>query len=345
MDYLSDARRIFCGSRYQVTEEDMKKLAENMALLEKRKLGKLNERLKDNPRGVLATIAEHNFAVTLVSQHSSEIPICYETSEKQRPPDFKIKIGKITYWIQMKDLSKPERENKQDKLIQGIEKKAEEIKIGRFFSCMISDDFKESCLPELIKFIKDKAASASEEESLHFTGRDDQRAEIEFLSPQNNKLSQLTLGEAGDLKMVETTEQTKCQIKQSLLNAAKAFDWDVDEKNINLICMEADDEMDLDICDALYGTEFPGIRKGCSRPTWGRKDDGLFRNSDSLRKTVGVIAIKRKKRKLISDYNVFLYMNNSFRSRLEDVKKLLTFDKVVWCNMRPPMGHGNFLRS
>ncbi len=76
--YLNIARKIFAGTRYKASEEDVKRLADNMALLEKRGLGKLNKRLIEGGRGIWATIAEHNFAVILVSQHCSTIPISYE---------------------------------------------------------------------------------------------------------------------------------------------------------------------------------------------------------------------------------------------------------------------------
>jgi hypothetical protein len=117
-DYVTIARKIFAGPGYEASEEDIKKLTDNIVLLEKKGLGKLNKRLIDGGRGVWATIAEHNFAVILVSQHCATIPISYEPDiGSQRPPDFKVEIGDIAYWIQMKDLSKLERENRQDKII------------------------------------------------------------------------------------------------------------------------------------------------------------------------------------------------------------------------------------
>ena len=129
-DYFNIARGIFDRTRYEASKDDIERLAENMALLEKRGLGKLNQRLRDIRRGIWATIAEHNFAVILVSQHSSAISIGYEPEiGLQRPPDFKVEIGDITYWIQVKDLAKLERENKQDKIIQKIKIAAKEIKV------------------------------------------------------------------------------------------------------------------------------------------------------------------------------------------------------------------------
>lgn len=101
-DCINIARKIFAGTKYEASEEDVKRLADNMAILEKRGLGKLNKRLIDSGREVWATIAEHNFAVILVSQHCSTIPLSYEPNiGLQRPPDFKqvraIKKPKLSF--------------------------------------------------------------------------------------------------------------------------------------------------------------------------------------------------------------------------------------------------------
>jgi hypothetical protein len=382
-DYLSISSKIFAGTKFKASEEDIKKLAFNMTLLEKRGLDNLNQRLIDSGRGVWATIAEHNFATILVSQHRSTIPISYEPEiGLQRPPDFKVEIGDITYWIQMKDLAKLERENRQDRLIQQIKAKAKEIKVGRFFSCMLADDFKEDCLLELIDFMKYKAASADEGESILFTSQNNQKVKIEFWSAGKIALSELTLGYAGDLEVLEITGLAKTQIKQSLINASGAFTWGVDKSNISLIVMEADNKEDIDICDALFGTEHEIIVGGTQ--TWSRKNDGLFNECDFSKKVAGVIAIKRKREWVekisslspeevvsqlspeekeiscgmtpeaikkalewknpgpVADYNRVLYINNMFTNLLVDINKLLSYDMVVYNNMRPRMGHGNF---
>jgi hypothetical protein len=379
-DYLSIGRKIFAGIKYEAAEENIKRLAGNMDLLERKGLSKLNKRLIEGGRGIWATIAEHNFAVILVSQHCSTISISYEPPGLKRPPDFKVEIGGITYWIQMKDLSKLERENRQNKIIQKIKASAKEIKVGKFFSCMLSDDFKESCLPELIMFIKDKASSAFDENSFLFTGENNQNAKIEFWSAKNIELSELTLGSSGDLEILEITGMDREQIKQSLLNAAGAFNWEVDHKNVNLIVLEADNKKDIDICDALFGTEYEIFDNRGHR--WNRKNNGFFREPDFTKKVAGVISIKRKRERVneneifplssdaaelakhfnmtreqvkktlewkdpgpIAGYSQILYMNNKFENLLVDIKRLLSFDEVVYYNMRTPMGKGNFILS
>ena len=379
-DYLNILRKIFAGIISEASEEDITRLADNMALLEKRGLGKLNKRLRNSKRTreVLATIAEHNFAEILASHHSPTIPISYEPDiGLKRPPDFKLEIGEVTYWIQMKDLSKLERENRQDNMIKQIKREVSEIKVGKFFGCLLSDNFKESCLPELINFIKDKAVSAVEGDSLIFTGKNNQKAEIEFWSAGKITLSELTLGVAGDLEIIEMPGLAREQIKQSLLNAVGAFDWEADRRNINLIVIEADSKEDIDIYDALFGTEYEIIGK--DNHSWSRKDDGLFGKPDFSKHVAGVIAIKKRRERVneneifplsadaakfaeycnmtqeqiietlkwknpgpIADYSMILYMNSKFQHLLEDIKRLLSFDEVVYHNMRPPMGNRNF---
>lgn len=381
-DYLSTTRKIFAGTRYEASEEEVKRLADNMALLEDRGLGKLNKRLVDSGKKIWNTIAEHNFAVTLVSLHSPTTTITYEPPGLSRPPDFKVEMGGIVYWIQMKDLSKLERENRQDKIVQQIKREASKIKVGKFFSCMLSDDFIEDSLPELMNFIKEKAASAAKGESFFFTSKNIQKSKVEFWSPGKIALSELTLGFAGDLEIVELTGLAKDQIKTSLKKAAEAFSWKVEERTINLIVMEADNKEDIDICDAVFGTEYELFVGG--KHSWYRKEDGLFSDSNFSRKVAGVIAIKRKRERFkeseisqlpcdaadypsylkkecgwtdekirealeegkdpgpITDYSRILYVNNDYKHLLDDIKRLLSFDMVVYCNMRPPMGNGNF---
>jgi hypothetical protein len=386
-DYLDAARRVFEGTRYKAADEDVGKLADNMALLEKRGLSKLNKRLIDARKHskIFETIAEHNFAVMLVLRHSSAIPISYEPDlGSLRPPDFKVETGNVTYWIQMKDLSKLERENRQDKLIEKIKAKAKEIKVGKFFSCLLSDDFKKDCLPELMIFMKEQAPSAIDEKSVLFTSKNNQRAEITFWSPEKIELSELTLGYAGDLDIVEITGLSRDQIKQSLLNAVGAFEWEADENNINLIVMEADNKEDIDICDALFGTEYEVFNSMRGHLGWSRKNDGLFSETDFSKKIAGVIAIKRKLERVdevsflspdeivsrlspeekeisegmspeeikealkwkspgpIADYSLILYVNNSLKHLVEKIKRLLSFDRIIYYNMRPPIGEGNF---
>ena len=118
-NYLEVAKYVFEGTKYPATKDDVKHLAENMKLVEERGLNKLNRRLIDDTRNIRDTFPEHNFAITLISYHSTEIPLSYEPDEGlRRPPDFKVVIGGIKYWVQIKRLSNLERENRQNKIVE-----------------------------------------------------------------------------------------------------------------------------------------------------------------------------------------------------------------------------------
>lgn len=50
-------------------------------------------------------------------------------------------------------------------------------------------------------------------------------------------------------------------------------------------------------------------------------------------------ALEWKSPEPVADYSLILYMNNGYKHLLENIKGLLSFDKVVYYNMRPPMGN------
>ena len=142
------------------------------------------------------------------------------------------------------------------------------------------------------------------------------------------------------MDMVEETGLAKDQIKQSLNNAAGAFEWDVNQNVINLIAMDANKHEDIDICDAVFGTEFEMFSE--NRQSWSRKKDGFFLMPDFSNKVAGVIAVKGKEWSPVSDYFATLYVSDFFKDRSNDFNKLLNFSNVIHFKMRPPMGKGNF---
>ncbi|MCJ7774039.1 MAG: hypothetical protein MUP22_13005, partial [Desulfobacterales bacterium] len=317
------------------------KLSSNARILEDKGMTKLNLRLLEGGRKIWDTFAEHNFAVKLISHHKQNAEISYEPDEGlRRPPDFKIVIDELTYWIQMKRLSNLERENRQNKILRKIKDEAKEIDKGMFFGCALSEQFIEKDIPELIDFLSNKSSNPEEGKKYIFPNDENQKAAIDFWYPNKSEISYLTLGISGDMDMVEETGLAKYQIKQSLINAAGAFEWDVNPNVINLIAMDADRQKDLDICDAVFGTEFEMLSQ--NRLSWSRGEDGFFLMPDFPNKVAGVIALKSKECGPVSDYFANLYVNDFFKNRNSDFDKLLSFSNVIHFKMRPPMGNGDF---
>lgn len=352
-----------------ISEEDVCRLDENMLLLNNRGMGKLNKRLEDTRGGAFwDTIAEHNFAVKLCRQHP-QASICYEPDppdQGKRPIDFVMGKGSLTFQIQMKKLSKLEWDNRRDKFLMRIKEEAKKIKIGKWFEVTLSVDFDEVLFQRLIEFIKEKAQLDSEQ--THIFDNENNRTEVTFRSPPSAKLAELTY--AGGMTALEARDVTgeDCgQMKKSFQKAAESFNHPTGQNNINLIAMEADNKHDLDICDALFGSEVD-VFSGDGKHYWDRKADGVFLDQCFAEKVAGVIALKRKKEiynppfaevealakkfgmpadeymralqqqgiiRRICDYDAILYMNDKFEHLLGDIKTILQFDMVIDRKMRP----------
>lgn len=341
LDCMKFATAVFENAKYQASDTDIKKLSSHAKILEDKGLIKLNRRLLDGGRKIWDTFAEHNFAVKLISYHKQNATISYEPDEGlRRPPDFKIVLDGLTYWIQMKRLSNLERENRQNKIAQRIKDGAKKIERGMFFGCNLSDQFLEEDIHDLLDFLANKSSNPEVGKKYIFPNETIPKAIVDFWYPNSSGISSLTLGVSGDIDVVEETGFAKDQIKQSLINAAGAFEWDVNQNTINLIGMDADKHEDIDICDAVFGTEFEMFNQ--NRQTWCRKRDGFFLLPEFSNKVAGVIALKSKEWSPVSDYSATLYVNNVFKDRSDDFNRLLSFNNVIHFKMRPSMGQGNF---
>ena len=341
LEYIKIASEVFEGTKYHASDADIKNLATNMKKLEERTMAKLNSRLLEGGRKIWDTFSEHNFAIKLILFHSQDIEISYEPDEGlRRPPDFKIVIGELTYWIQMKRLSNLEKENRQSKIVRKIKDEAKKINVGMFFGCDLAENFSKTDATELIDFLAINSFNPEAGKKYNFPNGENPKAIVDFWHPNKSKISSLTLGISSDMNMSEETELAKNQIKKSLINAAGAFEWDIDPYTINLVAMDAGKHEDIDLCDALFGTEYE-ILSG-NRLAWSRQNDGFFLLPDFSKKVAGLIALKSKKWCPTADYFATLYVNDVFKDRISDLKKILGFNNIIYFNMRPPMGQGNF---
>lgn len=343
--YSNVANDIFERAKYSASDIEIMNLAKNIRLLEKRGLTKLNRRLIEGGRKIWDTLSEHNFAVKLLSQHDDKIPISYEPEELSRPPDFKIVISGLTYWVQMKRLSNLQRENRQEKFARTIKMEAKKINIGKFSDCYVSEKFSETDIPEFMEFIAANAKQPIEAQEACFPNDKEQKAKVDFWSPNKSKISHLTLGAFGDMEAINVTGLAESQIKQSLEKASGAFTWDVDQFMINLVTIDADKPGDIDLCNAIFGTEFEmdRVTPDGVYSSWSRKNDGFITLPNFSKKIAGVIVMRRNERpKPLSDYSFMLYINDIYKDRIDDLNNLLDFNKLIYHNMRPAMGGNGY---
>lgn len=310
-------------------------------------LDKLNKRLIEGGRKIWDTFVEHNFAADLVSLNGKAMKIDYEPEILRYPPDFRIIYEGRTYWIQIKNLAEPERDNRLNKMMQDLKRFASEIHIGKFFSCTLSPNFFEEDLQGLKQFLSQKAPIAREGQEYAFPSEGGGSvAKILFWSPLESSISKLTMGVWGDMEVVNVTGLSADQIKKALTKSSAAFEWVTDKDNINIVAIEADKYEDIDVCDALFGTEYElfhpdehgGIHHG-----WSRKKNGLFRNEAISEKIAGVIALRSKdKASPVTEYTKIFYANERQIAFIDDIKKLIPFSILARYDTRPPMGNGNF---
>lgn len=334
-EYIDKAKLILSSLAH--SEQSIKQLARNMQVLRENNLDKINQRLQRSkkPMKILETLAELNFAISLIS-NNADMQILYEPNEFVKPPDFLVKFKNITYYMEVKRPGKLERDNRKENILKKIKKQAKRIKIPKGFSCFLSDDFKEKHIDDLIKYIGNNVNNKQVQHVFEIDNKE--LAKIEFFTISNKKFNSLQLYAGGDLSVVNITGQTKRQIKQTMRNAVNKFENNHNEKVINLIILEVKTGGDdIDICEALYGTEVECFE----RNAWTRKSDGLFDDDAFSSKISGVIVRTRKDQFEIicKEYLNILCLNKKAHKQLtEKIKKILSIDKVFQYNMRPYEG-------
>jgi hypothetical protein len=343
--YSNIANDFFERAKYSASDIEIKNLAKNIWLLKKRGLTKLNRRLIEGGRNVWDTLSEHNFAVKLLSLYDDKILISYEPDELQRPPDFKIEISGLTYWVQIKRLSNMQRENRRENFVETIKREAKKIQIRKFIDCYVSEEFSETDIPEFMKFIEANADQLVEGKETYFPDDKQQKAKVGFWCHNKSEISHLILGAFGDMEAINITGCAENQIKQSLEKASGAFTWDVDQYTINIVAFDADKHDDIALCNAIFGTEFENDRviPNGVISSWSRYNDGFIKSPNVSNKIAGVIVMRRKERnKPLSDYCFQLFVNDIYKDRIDDLKNLLDFNKVIYRNMRPVMGGNGY---
>lgn len=333
-DAIKKATTIFGGiRRYEASETEKQELATRIAALEERGLSRLNKRLANANRNVEDVFAEHNFAYELIDKHPADVPLLYEPKEYngrtlKRPPDFVLRKNGITFWIQMKRLSKAERENRQSKIIEKIKERARKIPVNKFFGLSLSEDFACSDIETLIEFMSEVAADSIDNNEYPYLSSGRIKAKLTFWKPNKAILQGLTMGVAEDLNFVNVTGQGREQIRRSLINAAKAFEWNTDDENINLVAIEIGTERrhKIDLGEAVFGDEVVTCHN--NKTQWRRRENGFFASSAFSHKVAGVIAVTRKESRLTSRYNKLLFTNERFNNKREQICLVMDFDEI-----------------
>jgi hypothetical protein len=171
-------------------------------------------------------------------------------------------------------------------------------------------------------------------EKINYYEKNNVRAEVEFKTPKKPKNDHLVIYYFADIGMVNITDMTKDQVKESLINAAGAFETKSTLDNLNLIVVEMlhDQRQAIDFAAALYGTEYHTFKNGIRTH---RDNDGLYLETDFANKIAGVAVLHRKEAFLTSPYEIAI-CNNPAYDFLDPIKDLIKIDKIIerytWIN-------------
>jgi len=314
----------------------LEKMADDLYILEKRMVGakELIRRLKTDEANFVQTCVEVNFARYFIDRFP-DTQIHYEPSSfegkdlKGNPPDLVFKFDGTLYWIQVKCATEMVRDRVEQKIINRIKKK--NIKIKKIYSfSLIIDEFidenngrdKDNVINELVKFICDTASdNISGKKYIFPPGEAAPKAWVNF-SNRKKALSELTYEVWYEGTFI--TGESPKQIQKSLERAVKAFKWDTDENNINLIAIEmkAGTHDLIDAGEAVFGKESIKINKDISLI---RNRNGFFYQNEYCSKVAGVIIMLDGKTKA-------LYINEKANAFLPKIKLIMDFDKIYQFN-------------
>jgi hypothetical protein len=331
--WIAVATEIFSRTKCGPDGDDIALLAESMALLDAAGLQKLNQRLTQANRNIFDTIAEVNFAVMLLRYRGAS-GIEYEPPDYgRRPIDFRITHKTAVIHLQMKRFSDLERQNRRDAVYERIKRESAGINVRKYFEVTLTEEFSDAHVRGLMQLLEAVAPSAIEGYAYEFKVGSAIFARVEIRSPRSILLPHLTLGAMSDAEAINITGLATEQLRASLRKTTGAFNFPVDNKNLNLVVAESDKHDDIDICEACFGTEEELFAKGIH--TWHRLGDGVFSESEIAEKVAGLIVLRRSDRGMpVSNYEAVLLVNELHLKWVDEITKAIPISKVIRYNMR-----------
>jgi hypothetical protein len=328
---MAMAKLVFDRTIYKNDLEEISKLSTNMMKLEKAGLANLNRTLVENSkysvRNIWDFLAEHNFCSQLMDCIGEDFIVEYEPGRYKRPPDFVISNHDFIYFVQMKNLSDSERENRKTKVIEYIKKRCKEIPINRFISFRLDETFIMDEVDKLIEHLKGQVDSKDGHKH-YYPSKSNSKAVFSFHEPNILKLDHLTVGSVSDLNMVNITGEDREQIRGSLIKACGGFVQTVDHLTINLAILEADNQSDIDISECVYGVE-QFLYSSSGKRTWTRDTTGFFAHSEYSELISGVIILRRLEQTPISKYKTTLFVNDRYTHQIAYIKKVIPIDTII----------------
>lgn len=251
-----------------------------------------------------------------------EFEMAYEEPNRMGAPDLKIMINDVQYWVQIKHLNEMHMEQINRRIVYEMREILAQIPIGLYYDLHHSAylDFEDV---QNVERIFSRLSELTDGEVVRIDLPTDRFLEFTFYASEDRKLEHLTPGHhLGGART--TSDEMREQLINSANTAIHAINWRADEKNVNLIAVEANHDVDpIDIGNVLFGDE---IYDGIHQESCRREANGLMEQEEFQAKLSGYILLKNAENETIAEFEKILFLANG--GPLRNFCQIFAFDKV-----------------
>ncbi|MEK3722291.1 hypothetical protein [Paenibacillus sp. FSL H8-0034] len=315
-----------------INREDVFMLAENILLLENHDLHKLNEQLFLQRRKPNDILTEHTVAAELLRNHGSNIMIKYEP-QIGKNTDYVLTFNEFegkTFNIQIKNSNPTERENKRNKIIRNIKSEMKEVKVPRWYSITMHENFNSTNINGLIEFIKQNL-HIPDNIGISYYADGVMLSKIKFSKMTNPNVDCMLLGSTADMDMINITGEERNHFFGALCKASSSFDKQSDDNNINLIISETNTKDNIDVAAAIYGDELNFYNNVENNSGWTRAENGFYHSNDSKNVTA-IVSLKKNESRQISSFSKKVFFKHIHNDAGDAILSLLRLDRIIASN-------------
>lgn len=204
-------------------------------------------------------------------------------------------------------------------ILKLLQKRASEIKINKFYTLSLAESVSFADIEGFINNLEESAKEDIDEEVFYYPNKDNIKIEYRFWKPNKSYFGCLTLGSTMGLNARCISSDLEEHLKGCFYKSGKSITWDTNEKAINIIAVEANGYDNIDIGEALFGTEevvYPIKR-------WQKAENGLFNDSEFTNKFAFVLTLRMEERQLFGTYTNNLFVNEIFKDRINEINSLI----------------------
>lgn len=314
-------------SEYQLDAVQTRLLQVNCDIVKSLGFERILEKIEKDQRNRRDYITELNLVGQLYRElryKGIAFEMLYEEPNRMGAPDLKIIVNGVHYWIQIKHLNEMQMEQINRTIVSEIHEVLAQIPIGLYYKLHHSAYLDFEDVQTVIEAFS-AGVEIADQETIRVELPTARYMEFVFYKAKQDALKYLTPGfTKGGVRI--TSDEMREQLTNSATTAIHSINWRADEKNVNLIAVEANHDVDpVDIGNVLYGDERSFHDAGPLQEVL-RDKNGLMEEDEFQAKLSGYILLKNLQNEAIVEYNKFLFLVKD--KELKKFCETFSFDKV-----------------